>query len=139
MLTTYSDGRSTSSLQDTHASLYIGTLINKAMTSNWRKYKHSSGTLKTILYLIVSTDRAFAGSTHTDPPSMTYSSYITDELSTVTSLGKMAEKEIDEAVRQLKANWMDETPFRRRIQEFRDKALSIISRLRSPRAIIVAF
>jgi hypothetical protein len=74
------------------------------MTSNWRKYKHSPGTLKTILYLIVSTDSAVAGFTHTNPTSMTYSSYITDELSTVTSLGKMAEKEIDEAVRELKGS-----------------------------------
>lgn len=68
---------------------------------------------------------------------MTYSSYITDELS--TSLGKMAEKEIDEAVRQHKAYWMDDTPFPRRIQEFLHKASSVIPRLRPPRAIIVVF
>lgn len=49
----------------------------------------------------------------------------------MTSLGKMFEGEsglhIDEAVHQLKANGMDETPFPTRIQEFQDKALKHLS------------
>ena len=98
-----------------------------------REYKHSSGTLKTILYLIVSPNSVFARFTLTDPTSMTYPSYITDEL--LTSLGKMVDGEsgshIDEAVHQLKANGMDEIPFSPRFQEFRDTALDIISRLRA--------
>jgi hypothetical protein len=52
----------------------------------------------TILYLIVSPDSVFARFIPTDPTSMTYPSYITDEL--LTSLGKMVEGESGPHMRQ---------------------------------------
>ena len=55
--------------------------------------RHYSGTMKTILYLIVSRDSVLARFTLTDPTSMTYPSYITNEL--LTSLGRMVEGESD--------------------------------------------
>jgi hypothetical protein len=109
---------STSSSQDSHEALYIRTF--RTITSNWSEYKHSLGTQKILLDAVAS-DRGIVDG-------LSFPAYITDEL--LVLLGNVLEGEtgphIEKAVEQLSKP--DDRP---EIQEFRAKALRVISRSRA--------
>jgi hypothetical protein len=114
---------SMASSQDSHAALYIGTF--RAMTSDWRRYKHSIGTQRVILNLVCDVARPHRGIIS----DRRYPRYVTDEL--LVLLGNMVEGQsgshIDDAMTELDALPLWFTDGRL----FRAEAIEIISRLRA--------
>ncbi|KAN0133855.1 hypothetical protein V8E53_008350 [Lactarius tabidus] len=111
---------SMASSQDSHAALYIGTF--RAMTSDWRRYKHSIGTQRVILNLVCDVARPHRGIIS----DRRYPRYVTDEL--LVLLGNIVEGQsgshIDDAMMELDALplWFAEGRL------FRAEAIEIISR-----------
>ena len=110
---------SASPSQDSHSALYITTF--RVITSDWREYRHSLGTQKILLDAVASNQ----GIVH----QFNYPTYITDEL--LSLLDRFLEGQtgphIRNAVQQLSL-----PNNRPRIQEFRAKALQVISRSQAP-------
>jgi hypothetical protein len=108
--------------QDSHPALYIATF--RVITSDWSEYRHSLGTQKILLDAVASNQ----GIVHRfDLPT-----YITDEL--LSLLERFLEghtgPHIESAVQQLSL------PVNRpEIQEFRAKALGVISRFQAPSSL----
>ena len=111
---------STSPPQDSHSALYIATF--RVITSDWSEHKHSLGTQKILLDAVASNQ----GVVHR----FNYPTYITDEL--LSFMERFLEGQIgphiDNAVQQLSHPLADDRPG---IQEFRTKALRVISRFQS--------
>ncbi|KAI0292889.1 hypothetical protein BC826DRAFT_404077 [Russula brevipes] len=114
---------STSSSQESQSSLYVGTF--RAITSDWRKYKHSLGTQKILLDAVASDNGIF---------SHNYPTYITDEFLVLTGnvLDGQTGPHIEEAVQRLREppRW-----YHQGTVEFRAKALKVI--LQSQEALAV--
>lgn len=112
---------STSSSQESQSSLYVGTF--RAITSDWRKYKHSLGTQKILLDAVASDNGIF---------SHDYPTYITDEFLVLTGnvLDGEAGPHIEGAVQRLREppRW-----YHQGTVQFRVKALEVI--LRSQEAV----
>ncbi|KAH9170227.1 hypothetical protein EDB89DRAFT_1979507 [Lactarius sanguifluus] len=95
--------------RDAHSTLYIGTF--RAMTSNWRQYKHCMGTQRVILNLVC--DVAIPGRGIFSDSN--YPRYFTNEL--LVLLGNMVEGQsgshIDDAMKELGAflHWLKDDPF----------------------------
>ena len=108
---------SSSSPQESYSALYVGTF--RAITIDWRRYKHSLGTQK-ILLDIVASDQGFLRTCN-------YPDYITNELWEL--LGNMLEGEtgphIDSAVKQLTDHQREDGG------RYGAKATAVISRLRA--------
>ncbi|KAH9052778.1 hypothetical protein EDB87DRAFT_344207 [Lactarius vividus] len=116
---------------DAHSALIIGTF--RAVTSNWRQYRHSIGTQRVILNLVC--DLAILD--HGLLSDIVFPRYITDEL--LALLENMVEgqfgshiddamKELDDAIKEPGAvpEWFAEIPL------FRAEAVKVISRSRAP-------
>ena len=108
--------------QDSYSALYIGTF--RVITSDWGEYKHSLGTQKILLDAVASNQ----GIVHR----FNYPTYITDEL--LSLLDRFLEGQtgphIENAVQQL--SLPDNRPG---MQEFRAKALRVISRFQAPSSL----
>jgi len=108
--------------QDSSSALYIGTF--RVITSDWGEYKHSLGTQKILLDAVASNQ----GIVHR----FNYPTYITDEL--LSLLDRFLEGQtgphIENAVQQL--SLPDNRP---EMQEFRVKALRVISRFQAPSSL----
>jgi hypothetical protein len=108
---------SSSSSQESYSALYIGTF--RAITTDWRRYKHSLGTQKILLDAVAS-DQGFLRTCN-------YPDYITNELWEL--LGNMLEGErgphIDSAVKQLTDHQREDGG------RYGAKATAVISRLRA--------
>jgi hypothetical protein len=108
---------STSLSQESQSALYIGTF--RAITSDWRSYKHSLGTQKILLDAVASEDGIFS--------SFKYPAHITDEFFLLLEnvLDKQTGQHIEDALQQLRnfppGNYQGSS-------ELRDKALRIIFR-----------
>jgi len=107
---------------DPHSALYIATF--RIITSDWNEYKHSLGTQKLLLDAVASNQ----GIVH----QFNYPTYITDEL--LSLLDRFLEGQtgphIEDAVKQL--SLPDSRPG---MQEFRAKALRVISRFQAPSSL----
>jgi hypothetical protein len=117
---------STSSSSDSHSAFYVGTF--KAITSDWRRHKHSHGTQRVLLSLVcdLAVDQRGLFSDYPFP------SYVTDAL--LELLGNVVEGEtgahIDEAMEELRDFWS--WVYGEDDDSFPGKAWRVIARTRAP-------
>jgi len=114
---------STSSSQESHSALYLGTF--RAITSDWSKYKHILGTQKLLLDMVTPDRGIISG--------FDYPAYITNEL--LGLLGNILEGQtglhIDHIVQQLTIT-CDSSNINNPLHAFYVKALGVITRARPP-------